>query len=171
MKRRLKILVPIDISKGMYLTGKRFLQVFRTANHRKNPLHIVQEYPEVPSTALPRFRGRLQLLKDEQGEVKCVACMACMKACPTQAITLERGKKEGRKTGLPIRFEFELDRCIFCGFCVEACSFDAITLNNQFELSVYDREDFSIGMEGLHQNLFEPSPVARFSVLTHKQER
>jgi NADH-quinone oxidoreductase subunit I len=56
-----------------------------------------------------------------------------------------------------------MERCLFCGFCVESCPFDAIILNDQFELNAYHRADFSYGMEG-SQNMFEKTPVARFSV-------
>ena len=164
MNRLLKILIPTDLAKGLWLTGRRFMQVFRTANRRTVPLHVVEEYPEVPVRLPPRFRGRLQLLRDEQGEIKCVACMACVKICPTQVITIEAGKKEGRKTRLPLRYDFEMERCVFCGFCVESCPFDAIILNDQFELASYGREDFSLGMLGTHQNLFDKTPVAHYSV-------
>ena len=164
MNRLLRTLIPGDLAKGLQLTGKRFLQVFRTANRRRVPLHVTCEYPEVPVRLPQRFRGRLQLLRDEQGEVKCVACMACVKICPTGVITIEGGKKEGRKTRLPLRYDFEMERCLFCGFCVESCPFDAIILNDQFELNAYHRADFSYGMEGAQQNMFEKTPVAKFSV-------
>jgi len=164
MKKFLKTLIPQDIAKGLYLTGKHFARVFSTANRRKVPLHVVSEYPEVKAKLQPRFRGRLTMLKDEQGEIKCVCCLACEKICPTQVITIESGKKEGRKTKLPTRYDFEMERCIFCEFCVESCGFDSIILNHQFELAAYNREDFSIGMEGLGQNMFEPSPVGKYSV-------
>ena len=164
MKKTLKTLLPIDIAKGLVLTGKHFMRVFRTANRRTVPLHVVTEYPEVPTQVAPRFRGRLTMLKDEQGEVKCVCCLACEKICPTQVITIESGKKEGRKTKLPVRYDFEMERCIFCEFCVESCGFDSIILNHQFELAAYNREDFSLGTEGLGQNMFEPSHVGKFSV-------
>ena len=164
MHRLLKILIPGDLAKGLQLTGRRFMQVFRTANRRRVPLHVVSEYPEVPVQLPPRFRGRLQLLRDEAGEIKCVACMLCVKICPTQVITIEGGKKEGRKTKLPLRYDFEMERCVFCGFCVESCPFDAIILNDQFELASYEREDFSLGMLGTHQNMFDKTPVAKYSV-------
>ena len=163
MNKILKTIIPSDIAKGLVLTGKHFMKVFSTANRRKVPLHVVTEYPEVPTQVAPRFRGRLTLLKDEQGEVKCVCCLACEKICPTQVITIESGKKEGRKTRLPLRYDFEMERCIFCEFCVESCGFDAIILNHQFELAAYNREDFSIGMLGKSQNMFEVTPVGHFS--------
>jgi len=163
MNKFLKTLIPQDIAKGLYLTGKHFLRVFTTANRRKVPLHVVSEYPEVKAKMQPRFRGRLTMLKDEQGEIKCVCCLACEKICPTQVITIESGKKEGRKTKIPLRYDFEMERCIFCEFCVESCGFDSIILNHQFELAAYNREDFSIGMLGKTQNMFDLTPVGRFS--------
>ena len=168
MHKFLKTLIPFDIAKGMLITGKHFSKVFFSANRRKVPFHVVSEYPEVPAKMQPRFRGRLQLLRDEAGEIKCVCCMACEKICPTQVITIESGKKEGRKTKLPTRYDFEMERCIFCEFCVESCGFDSIILNHQFELAVYNREDMSIAMDGKFQNMFGISPVAKFSVADEK---
>jgi len=164
MNKYLRTLIPFDIAKGLSITGKHFCKVFFTANRRKVPFHIVSEYPEVVAKLQPRYRGRLTLLKDEQGEIKCVCCLACEKICPTSVITIEKGKKEGRKMPYPVRYDFEMERCIFCEFCVESCGFDSIILNHQFELASYNREDLSIGMEGLGQNMFEPSPVGKFSV-------
>jgi NADH-quinone oxidoreductase subunit I len=170
MNKYLKTLIPVDIAKGLALTGKHFFRVFGTANRRKVPLHVVSEYPEVTAKVQPRFRGRLTLLKDEQGEIKCVCCLACEKICPTQVITIESGKKEGRKTRIPLRYDFEMERCIFCEFCVESCGFDSIILNHQFELAAYNREDFSIGMLGKSQNMFELTPVGRFSYSDSDQD-
>jgi formate hydrogenlyase subunit 6/NADH:ubiquinone oxidoreductase subunit I len=56
-----------------------------------------------------------------------------------------------------------MERCIFCEFCVESCGFDSIILNHQFELAAYNREDFSIGMEG-SENMFINSSVGKYSV-------
>jgi len=164
----LRTLIPFDIYGGMKLTGKYFGKVLRQANRGLKRTHVVVEYPEVPTTLMPRFRGRLQMIKDEQGEVKCVCCMACEKICPTQVITIDKGKKEGRKTPYPVRYDFEMERCIFCEFCVESCGFDSIILNHQFELATYDREDFSHAMEGGFQNMFDPTPVSHYSVASEE---
>lgn len=164
MNKILRTLIPFDIAKGLAITGKHFSKVFFTANRRKVPFHIVSEYPEVPVKVQPRYRGRLTMLMDEQGEIKCICCLACEKICPTQVITIEKGKKEGRKMPYPVRYDFEMERCIFCEFCVESCGFDSIILNHQFELAAYNREDLSIGTEGTGQNMFKLSPVGKFSV-------
>jgi NADH-quinone oxidoreductase subunit I len=163
MKKFLKTLIPVELAKGLLLTGKRFAQVMFTPNRGKLKLHIVNEYPEVPAKVQPRFRGRLQLLKDNEGEIICVACLLCVKACPTNAIQIVPGKKEGRKTRIPISYDFELERCTFCGFCVESCTFGAIALNHQFEMAVYHREDLALGLGGTFQSIDKPCPVAKFS--------
>ena len=164
----MKMLIPSDLYGGLKLTGKYFGKVLRQANRGTKRTHIVVEYPEIPVTLQPRYRGRLTMIKDEQGEIKCVCCLACEKICPTQVITIEKGKKEGRKTPFPTRYDFEMERCIFCEFCVESCGFDSIILNHQFELAAYNREDFSIGMVG-SENMFAPSSVGKYSVAEDAQ--
>jgi Na+-translocating ferredoxin:NAD+ oxidoreductase RNF subunit RnfB len=69
---------------------------------------------------------------------KCVACGACVKACPRHIIELRnKGKKDRRifvccvneEKGGPARKNCSV-ACIGCGKCVEACSFEAITMVN-----------------------------------------
>lgn len=69
---------------------------------------------------------------------KCVACGACVKACPRLIIELRpKGKKDRRiyvncinkEKGGPAKKNCEV-ACIGCGKCVKACAFDAITLVN-----------------------------------------
>jgi len=49
---------------------------------------------------------------------KCTGCMACLKACPADAVTGEKKKVH----------EIHQDKCIKCGACYAACRFDAITI-------------------------------------------
>jgi NADH-quinone oxidoreductase subunit F len=49
---------------------------------------------------------------------KCTGCMACLKACPADAVTGEKKKVH----------EIHQDKCIKCGACHAACRFDAITI-------------------------------------------
>jgi len=163
MKGFLRTLFPVELAKGMLQTGKWFCQVMFSPNRGRCRLHLVNEYPEVPAEVQPRYRGRPQLLRDQQGEIICTCCGLCARACPTGAIHMAAGKKEGRKARIPESYDLEMERCIFCGFCVESCTFNAIALNHQFELAVYNREDLALGLGGAFQSIDRPSPVGRFS--------
>lgn len=68
----------------------------------------------------------------------CVACGACVKACPRDIIeTRPKGKKDRRifvscvntEKGGPAKKNCKV-ACIGCGKCVKVCPFDAITLEN-----------------------------------------
>ena len=69
---------------------------------------------------------------------KCIACGACVKACPRGIIELRaKGKKDKRiyvccineEKGGPARKNCSV-ACIGCGKCVQVCPFEAITLEN-----------------------------------------
>lgn len=69
---------------------------------------------------------------------KCVACGACVEACPRDIIELRpKGKKDRRiyvccineEKGGPARKNCSV-ACIGCGKCVKVCPFDAITMEN-----------------------------------------
>jgi len=69
---------------------------------------------------------------------KCVACGACVKACPRIIIELRKKAKKDRKIyvacsncdkGGPARRACKVT-CIACGKCLKVCEFDAITIEN-----------------------------------------
>lgn len=49
-----------------------------------------QMYPEEPVYLPPRFRGRIVLTRDPDGEERCVACNLCAVACPVGCISLQK---------------------------------------------------------------------------------
>jgi len=67
----------LGIAKGMGLTLRRFFQ----------PKATIQ-YPETAPDIAVRFRGRLQLLYDEWGNLKCETCFQCAQACPVECIDM-----------------------------------------------------------------------------------
>jgi len=69
---------------------------------------------------------------------KCVACGACVKACPRSLIELRKKAKKNRKIyvacsncdkGGPARRACKV-ACIACGKCVKVCEFGAIVIEN-----------------------------------------
>ena len=71
-------LVPgLGIVKGMALTLRRFFEPKATI-----------KYPEVRLDVPHKFRGRLQLLYDEWGTLKCETCFQCAQACPIECIDM-----------------------------------------------------------------------------------
>jgi len=69
---------------------------------------------------------------------KCVACGACVKACPRNIIELRKKAKKDRKIyvacsncdkGGPARRACKV-ACIACNKCFKVCKFDAITIEN-----------------------------------------
>ncbi len=67
----------LGIVKGMTLTLRRFFQP-----------KVTVQYPEQAPSIPPRHRGRLQLLYDEWGALKCETCFQCAMACPIECIDM-----------------------------------------------------------------------------------
>jgi ferredoxin len=79
-------LVPgLGIAKGMALTLRRFFEP-----------KVTIKYPEVRLDVPPKFRGRLQLLYDEYGTLKCETCFQCAQACPIECIDMGGMDTRGR---------------------------------------------------------------------------
>ena len=79
-------LVPgLGIVKGMGLTLRRFFEP-----------KVTIKYPEQRADVAPKFRGRLQLLYDEWGTIKCETCFQCAQACPIECIDMGGIDTRGR---------------------------------------------------------------------------
>ena len=75
----------LGIVKGMALTLRRFFEP-----------KVTVMYPEVRADVAPKFRGRLQLLYDEWGTLKCETCFQCAQACPIECIDMGGIDTRGR---------------------------------------------------------------------------
>ena len=70
---------------GMRLTLTRFFQP-----------KVTVRYPEVKADIPPRNRGRLELVTDERGTLKCETCFQCAQACPIECIDMGGVDTKGR---------------------------------------------------------------------------
>lgn len=75
----------LGIARGMGLTLRRFFEPKATI-----------KYPEERADVAPKFRGRLQLLYDEWGTLKCETCFQCAQACPIECIDMGGIDTKGR---------------------------------------------------------------------------
>ncbi|HEX9616839.1 MAG TPA: NADH-quinone oxidoreductase subunit NuoI [Anaerolineales bacterium] len=106
------------------------------------------QYPEEKPYLPPRYRGRIILSRDPDGEERCVACYLCAVACPVDCIALQATEDEhGRR--YPEFFRINFSRCIFCGYCEEACPTYAIQLTPDFEMGEYGRHNLVYEKEDL----------------------
>jgi NADH-quinone oxidoreductase subunit I len=134
----------------MLTAFRNFWLVFLHLFHKK----VTIQYPEETVYLPPRFRGRIVLTRDPDGEERCVACYLCSIACPVDCIALQATEDEnGRR--YPEFFRINFSRCIFCGLCEEACPTYAIQLTPDYQMSdykrsslVYEKEDLLVDGQG-----------------------
>ena len=118
--------------------------VLKHSFHKRETVQYPEQKPYLP----PRYRGRIVLTRDPDGQERCVACQLCSAACPVDCIALQATEDErGRR--MPAFFRINFSRCIFCGMCEEACPTYAIQLTPDFELGEYDRQELVYEKEDL----------------------
>jgi NADH-quinone oxidoreductase subunit I len=130
------------IIKGLVETARNFVGSY----HDPERLTTVQ-YPE--EKLAPKENGRnFPILifdgNDAQAGLRCVACQICEKECPPKCIYIVKSKDKkpdyiGKPQFYPGIFDIDVSVCMSCQICVEVCPFDAIKMDQEFELSRYDR--------------------------------
>jgi NADH-quinone oxidoreductase subunit I len=109
---------------------------------------VTVKFPDAPMKLPARYRGRIILSRDPDGQERCVACYLCAIACPVDCIALQATEDPtGRR--YPKFFRINFSRCIFCGLCEEACPTYAIQLTPDHEMAEFKRPNLVYEKEHL----------------------
>ena len=129
---------------GFFTNIRSMVMIFGHSFRKRDTI----QYPEQKVYLPPRYRGRIVLTRDPDGEERCVACNLCAVACPVACISLQKAETEDGRW-YPEFFRINFSRCIFCGLCEEACPTNAIQLTPDFEMCEYKRQDLVYEKEDL----------------------
>lgn len=77
-----------------------------------------EKYPTEPKVNYSKTRGKIHIEISE-----CIFCGMCEKRCPSDAIEVNREKKQ---------WTIDRFKCIQCGYCVEVCPKKCLSMNNQY---------------------------------------
>ncbi|HAV64525.1 MAG TPA: NADH-quinone oxidoreductase subunit D [Verrucomicrobiales bacterium] len=135
---------------GLKITWRHFARtLFKKA--------VTMEYPEQRHQLPAGYRGAPYLVKDPDGNTKCVSCQLCEFVCPPKAIKIIPPGPDGQPPDranaekMPREFEINMLRCIFCGFCQEVCPEEAIFLKEDYSLVGLTRGEMIYNKEKLLQ--------------------
>ncbi len=123
---------------------------------------VTVQYPDMPPTTQPQFRG-FHWYEIE----KCSACKACARACPIDCIYIENSgprkidKETGRvRGGAMIRYAIDYSKCMFCGLCCDPCPTECLHMGDIHDHSGYDRPSTIVEFTTLaQQGLRTPMPA------------
>lgn len=122
-----------SLIKGMQVTGKELITPKITERYPDTR----KEYPWPE-----RFRAKLQLIYDDKGNHKCIACGTCERQCPNGTISIETkmvDTLQGKKKKL-VKYTYDLGSCTFCQLCVQGCPTNALAFSNNFEQATFTRQ-------------------------------
>ncbi len=113
---------------------------------------VTVPYPYKTIKMSDRYRGHIELVENEDGEPKCIACMMCQRGCPSNCISITtktetyevevKGEMKTKKRKILTGYDLNFTTCSLCGQCVESCNKDAIEFSKEYNLASFNKEDF-----------------------------
>lgn len=146
---------------GLAITGKYITRPKRTTYYPRQT---------VDQPAADSFRGPIELvgLPKDPATPKCISCMLCVQACPSNCITVKkspapvmtpqqqkefdeataRGEnpKKPAAPRNPALYHYDFTYCSLCACCVEVCPVNSIRFSHELYLSGARREDFNFDL-------------------------
>lgn len=134
------------IVRGMMITARHFLRNLVMMGDR-----ITIEYPEQKKQLPPGYRADHRLMRRENNEIRCTACMLCATICPANCIEIEAEEVDDPRIEKRAKsFTIDMLRCVYCGLCVEVCPCDAIRMDTGlYENASFDRSLLIYNMDRL----------------------
>ena len=129
-----------------------------TLRHLFTPALTVQYPKERRRLPLRSLNRHVLTIELATGKLKCTACDACAKICPTRCITIV-GAGKGKERH-PVEFVIDHNLCMYCNLCVEVCPFDAITMwTGQYEFGAFRRTGLVIDKQEMTATGYYPTPM------------
>ncbi len=146
---------------GLGITGKYFLSKDVTVYYPRRT---------VAPESLLSFRGPIELvgLDDKPATPRCISCMMCVQACPSNCIAVTkspppkpteeerkamaeaeaRGEKVKKPAAPknPAAWTYDYTLCSLCGTCVETCPVDSIRFSHNYYVAGTTRSDFQFDL-------------------------
>lgn len=95
---------------------------------------VTLTYPHKKPELSDAYRSAIQLVRFEETDSHdCVACMQCVKICPSFCITIEGEKIEGIKRQRANRVEMDFALCSLCGLCIDVCPTDTLEYSKIYD--------------------------------------